>query len=167
MATDPRYMSFDHQYVETVETSSAIAAHRFVTRAGAYAGLNGYAAGVSIFDAPGAGELTAKGYQVDDGTTLVYEGQLNPSTTPSKPGVFPYQGLLSVVTEGIAIVEVLDGASGDIAVDGAVAASGTDGKAIAAAGAGTVILGRALDAAANGETGRYIRVKLDNSVLHA
>jgi len=99
MATDPRYMSFDHQYVETVETSASIAAHRFVTRAGAYAGAGAYAAGVSIFDAPGQGELTAKGYQVDDGSTLIYEGQLNPSTTPSKPGVFPYQGLLSVVTK--------------------------------------------------------------------
>ena len=107
MATDPRYMSFDHQYVETVSTSATIAAHRFVTRAGAYPANDGdFAAGVTIFDAPGQGQLTAKGYQVDDGSTLVYEGQLNPSTTPAKPGVFPYQGLLSVVTEGIAIVEV-------------------------------------------------------------
>lgn len=162
MASDPRYMSFDHQYVETVSTSATIAAHRFVTRSGAYAGVGAYAAGVSVYDAPGQGELTAKGYQVDNGATLAYEGQLNPSTTPAKPGVFPYQGLLSVVTEGIAIVEVLDGATGDLALDDAVSASGTDGKAYKAA-TGNQVLGRALDVAANGQTGRYIRVKLDQA----
>jgi hypothetical protein len=166
MATDPRYMSFDHQYVETVSTSASIEAHRFVTRAGAYAGGGLYAAGVSVYDAPGQGELTAKGYQVEDGTNAVYEGQLNPSTTPAKPGVFPYQGLLSIVTEGIVIVEVLDGATGDIALDDAVAASGTDGKAYKAA-TGNLILGRALDVAANGVTGRYIRVKLQQAGAEA
>lgn len=159
MATDPRYMSFDHQYVETVETSASIAAHRFVTRAGAYAGAGAYAAGVSIFDAPGQGELTAKGYQVDDGTTLVYEGQLNPSTTPSKPGVFPYQGLLSVVTEGIAIVEV--GSAATFAVDDAVVA-GANGVAVAAT-TGDLVLGRALDAVGTAGAGQYIRVKLDQA----
>jgi len=160
MATDPRYMSFDHQYVETVSTSATIAAHRFVTRAGAYPANDGdFASGVTIFDAPGQGQLTAKGYQVNDGSTLVYEGQLNPSITPSKPGVFPYQGLLSVVTEGIVIVEV-DAASGSIAVDAPVYASDS-GEALASGGGGTnFILGRALDTAAGTTDGQFIRVKL-------
>jgi len=159
MASDPRYMSFDHQYVETVSTSATIAAHRFVTRAGAYPAADGdFAAGVSVFDAPGAGQLTAKGYQVDDGSNAVYEGQLNPSTTPSKPGVFPYQGLLSIVTEGIAIVKV-DAGSSAIAVDAAVYGSDS-GEALNSGGSGTnFILGRALDAATGSGT-EFIRVKL-------
>ena len=159
MASDPRYMSFDHQYVETVSTSATIAAHRFVTRAGAYPAADGdFAAGVSVYDAPGAGQLTAKGYQVDDGSNAVYEGQLNPSTTPSKPGVFPYQGLLSIVTEGIAIVKV-DAGSSAIAVDAAVYGSDS-GEALDSGGAGTnFILGRALDAATGSGT-EFIRVKL-------
>lgn len=159
MASDPRYMSFDHQYVETVSTSATIAAHRFVTRAGAYPANDGdFAAGVSVYDAPGAGQLTAKGYQVDDGSVAVYEGQLNPSTTPSKPGVFPYQGLLSIVTEGIAIVKV-DAGSSAIAVDAAVYGSDS-GEALDSGGGGTnFILGRALDAATGSGT-EFIRVKL-------
>ena len=42
MATDPRYMSFDHQYVETVTVTDAtnldagVEAHRFIKRNGAY-----------------------------------------------------------------------------------------------------------------------------------
>ena len=160
MATDPRYMSFDHQYVETVSTSNTIAAHRFVTRAGAYPANDGdFAAGVSIYDAPGAGQLTAKGYQVDDGSNVVYEGQLNPSTTPSKPGVFLYQGLLSIVTEGIAIVEV-DATSTAFTVDDPVYASDS-GEAIASGGAApNFILGRALDTSTGTTAGQYIRVKL-------
>ena len=165
MATDPRYMSFDHQYVETVEVNDAtnlasgVEAHRFVTRTGAYPAGNAYAAGVTVFDIPGQGELTAKGYQVDDGTNAVYEGQLNPSTTPYKPGVFPFQKLLSVVTEGIVIVEAGAAVS---SVDGPVAADAS-GRAVAATGSGTVVLGRALDTA--GAAGEYIRVKLGDAVL--
>jgi len=170
MATDPRYMSFDHQYVETVEVTdggaltAGVEAHRFVLRTGAYASAGGYAAGTTVYDIPGQGELTDKGYQVDDGTTIVYEGQLNPSTTPYKPGVLLYQKLLSVVTEGIVIVEV--GASTTIAVDGAVAAA-ANGFA-AAASTGNLILGRSLDAIATGvgESG-YIRVKLDQAGVSA
>jgi len=170
MATDPRYMSFDHQYVETVEVTdggaltAGVEAHRFVLRTGAYASAGGYAAGTTVYDIPGQGELTDKGYQVDDGTNIVYEGQLNPSTTPYKPGVLLYQKLLSVVTEGIVIVEV--GASTTIAVDGAVAAA-ANGFA-AAASTGNLILGRSLDAIATGvgESG-YIRVKLDQAGVSA
>jgi hypothetical protein len=170
MATDPRYMSFDHQYVETVEVTdggaltAGVEAHRFVLRTGAYASAGGYAAGTTVYDIPGQGELTDKGYQVDDGTNIVYEGQLNPSTTPYKPGVLLYQKLLSVVTEGIVIVEV--GASTTIAVDGAVAAA-ANGLA-AAATTGDLILGRSLDAIATGvgESG-YIRVKLDQAGVSA
>lgn len=170
MATDPRYMSFDHQYVETVEVTdggaltAGVEAHRFVLRTGAYASAGGYAAGTTVYDIPGQGELTDKGYQVDDGTNIVYEGQLNPSTTPYKPGVLLYQKLLSVVTEGIVIVEV--GASTNIAVDGAVAAA-ANGLA-AAATTGDLILGRSLDAIATGvgESG-YIRVKLDQAGVSA
>lgn len=170
MATDPRYMSFDHQYVETVEVTDSTAltngveAHRFILRTGAYPSAGGYAAGATVYDIPGQGELTDKGYQVDDGTNLVYEGQLNPSTTPYKPGVFPYQKILSVVTEGIVIVGV--GASTTIAVDGAVASTNT-GLA-AAATTGDLVLGRALDAISTGvgESG-YIRVKLDQAGVSA
>jgi hypothetical protein len=157
MATDPRYMSFDHQYVETVQSTNAVEAHRFVTRAGAYPTAGAYAAGVSVFAAPGQGELTAKGYQVDDGSTLVYEGQLNPSTTPFKTSVFPYQGLLSIVTSGIVIVEVDPTAT--FAVDDAVVAN-VSGQAND--GGSGVVLGRALDAIAIAGAGQYIRVKLGN-----
>lgn len=163
MATDPRFMSFDHQYVETVEVSDSTAltngveAHRFVKRDGAYPTAGAYAAGVTVYGIYGQGELTAKGYQVDDGTNAVYEGQLNPSTTPYKPGVFPYQKLLSVVTSGIVIVEVDSTAT--FAIDDAVVANAS-GQAND--GGSGVILGRALDAIASAGAGQYIRVKLGN-----
>lgn len=162
MATDPRYMSFDHKYVETVTVTDATAltdgveAHRFVLRSGAYPAAGTYAAGVNIFRIYGQGELTAKGYQVDDGSTLVYEGQLNPSTTPRNPGVFPYQGLAAVVTTGIAIVEV--NATATFAVDAPVYAD----AAGMADDSGTVVLGRALDVIDAAGAGQYIRVKLGN-----
>lgn len=165
MATDPRYMSFDHQYVETVTVTDAtnlaagIEGHRFIKRDGAYPVAGGYAAGINVYRIYGQGELNANGYQVDDGTTLVYEGQLNPSTTPYKPGVFPYQGLASIVTSGIVIVEV-DAATAAFGVDDAVYAT-TAGKATKTAGAG-VILGRALDTSTATTAGQYIRVKLGN-----
>ena len=163
MANDPRYMSFDHQYVETVTVTDAtnlaagIEGHRFIKRDGAYPVAGGYAAGINVYRIYGQGELNANGYQVDDGSTLVYEGQLNPSTTPYKPGVFPYQGLASIVTSGIVIVEV-DAAAAAFGVDDAVYAT-TAGKATKTAGAG-VVLGRALDASAATTAGQYIRVKL-------
>ena len=52
----PKYMSFDHLYVETVTVTdptnlnAGVGAHRFVTRTGAYPAAGGYAAGVSIYD---------------------------------------------------------------------------------------------------------------------
>ena len=165
MATAPRYMSFDHQYVETVEVTdstrlaSGVDAHRFVTRTGAYPSAKAYAAGVTVFDIPGQGQLNDKGYQVDDGTQAVYEGQLNPSTTPYKPGVFPFQKLLTVVTEGIVIVEA---GAAIAAVDGAIEADAS-GRAVTATGSGTVVLGRALDTAA--AAGDYVRVKLGDAIL--
>lgn len=234
MATDPRYMSFDHKYVETVTVSDATALTngvercRFVKRSGAYPAAGAYAAGVNIYKIYGQGELNEKGYQVvesdltaitgtvavattgvmtgvgtnfdgdltvgmtikigaalfrvmsiasDTSATLspaptaaitagktayiwpgLYEGRSNPSTTPRKPGVFPYQGLMSVVTTGIAIVEV-DSAS-TFAVDDAVYATAT-GTASSTAGAG-VVLGRALDSIGTAGAGQYIRVKLGN-----
>lgn len=167
MAKDPRYMSFDHQYVETVTVTDATAlaggieAHRFIKRDGAYPSANGYAAGVNVYRIYGQGELTAKGYQVDDGSTLIYEGQLNPSTTPLKPSVFPYQGLASVVTTGIAIVEVA--ASQTIVVDAPIFSNASGQATTGAAGTGKIALGRALDAVTTGagETS-YVRVKLGN-----
>jgi hypothetical protein len=157
-------MSFDHQYVETVTITDSTAltngveARRFVKRTGAYPALGGYAAGVSTYRVYGAGQLTDKGYQVNDGSTLVYEGQLNPSTTPLKPGVFKYQKYLSVVTTGIVIVEVNSAAT--FAVDGEVCADAS-GKAIGLT-SGYKILGRALDAISVAGAGQYIRVKLGN-----
>ena len=165
MATDPRYMSFDHQYVETVEVTDAtnlaagVEAHRFVTRTGAYPAAFAYAAGATVFDIPGQGELTAKGYQVDNGATLAYEGQLNPSTTPYKPGVFPFQKLLTVVTEGIVIVET----AGALAVDGPVSADASGKAQASGTTGGRVVLGRALDAAAG--AGEYVRVKLGDAIV--
>ena len=165
MATDPRYMSFDHQYVETVEVTDAtnlasgVEAHRFVTRTGAYPAAFAYAAGATVYDIPGQGELTAKGYQVDDGTNAVYEGQLNPSTTPYKPGVFPFQKLLTVVTEGIVIVET----AGALAVDGPVSADASGKAKASGTTGGRVVLGRALDAAAG--AGEYVRVKLGDAIV--
>jgi hypothetical protein len=233
MATDPRYMSFDHKYVETVTVTNATALAngiercRFVKRDGSYPVAGGYAAGLNVYKLYGQGELTDKGYQVEDaamtalsgtlaintagvvtGTTTnfdpelnvgdtikigaqlfrvmtrtsdtaatvlpapetaisgatayiwpgVYEGQSNPSTTPHKPGVFPYQSLLSIVTTGIAIAEV--NATSTFAVDAAVYSDAT-GKASSTAGAG-LILGRALDVIGTAGAGQYIRVKLGN-----
>ncbi len=164
MAQDPRYMSFDHQYAETVTITDSdaladgVEARRFVKRNGAYPSLGGYAAGVSTYRVYGAGELTAKGYQVDDGSTLVYEGQLNPSTTPLKPGVFKYQKYLTVVTTGIVIVEV--DSTSTFSVDDEVCADAA-GKAVAQDG-GYKVLGRALDAITDAGAGQYIRVKLGN-----
>ena len=169
MATDPRYMSFDHQYVETVEVTDAtnlasgVNAHRFVTRTGAYPAAYAYAAGATVFDIPGQGQLTDKGYQVDDGTNAVYEGQLNPSTTPYKPGVFPFQKLLTVVTEGIVIVEVLAGQT--IAVDGPVSADAAGKAQAAGTTSGRIVLGRALDAVTSAAAGSYIRVKLADAIV--
>jgi hypothetical protein len=167
MAKDPRYMSFDHQYVETVTVTDATAltngveAHRFVKRDGAYPAANGYAAGVNVYRIYGQGQLNANGYQVDNGSTLVYEGQLNPSTTPYKPGVFPYQGLASIVTTGIVIVQVA--ASQTIVVDSPIFANASGQAVTGAAGTGKIVLGRALDAVTTGagETS-YVRVKLGN-----
>ena len=165
MATDPRYMSFDHQYVETVEVTDAtnlasgVEAHRFVTRTGAYPAAFAYAAGATVYDIPKQGELTAKGYQVDDGTNAVYEGQLNPSTTPYKAGVFPYQKLLTVVTEGIVIVET----AGALAVDGPVSADASGKAQASGTTGGRVVLGRALDAASG--AGEYVRVKLGDAIV--
>ncbi len=233
MATDPRYMSFDHKYVETVTVTDATALAngiercRFVKRSGAYPAAGGYAAGVNVYKLYGQGELTDKGYSVEDdaltaltGTLAIattgvvtgtgtnfdpqlkvgdtikigaqlfrvmtrtsdtaatvlpapttaisgatayiwpgtYEGESNPSTTPRKPGVFPYQGLMSVVTTGIVIVQVDSGST--FAVDDAVYST-TSGTASSTAGAG-VILGRALDAIGTAGAGQYIRVKLGN-----
>ena len=233
MATDPRYMSFDHKYVETVTVTDATALTngvgrcRFVKRDGSYPVAGGYAAGLNVYKLYGQGELTDKGYQVEDnaltaltgtlsiattgvvtgsgtnfdpelnvGDTIkigaqlfrvmartsdtaatvlpapataisgatayiwpgTYEGESNPSTTPRKPGVFPYQSLLSIVTTGIAIAEV--DATSTFAVDAAVYADAT-GKASSTAGAG-VILGRALDVIGTAGAGQYIRVKLGN-----
>jgi len=228
MATDPRYMSFDHKYVETVTVTNATALAngiercRFVKRDGAYPAAGAYAAGVNVYKLYGQGELTDKGYSVEDDTltaltgTLAistsgvvtgsgtnfdpqlnvgdtikigaqlfrvmtrtsdtaatvlpapataisgatayiwpgtYEGESNPSTTPRKPGVFPYQSLLSIVTSGIAIVEVDSGST--FAVDAAVYADAT-GKGSSTAGAG-VVLGRALDVITTAGAGQYIR----------
>lgn len=233
MATDPRYMSFDHKYVETVTVTDATALTngiercRFVKRDGSYPVAGGYAAGLNIYKLYGQGELTDKGYQVEDaamtalsgtlaidtagvvtGTTTnfdpelnvgdtikigaqlfrvmtrtsdtaatvlpapataisgatayiwpgTYEGESNPSTTPRKPGVFPYQSLLSIVTTGIAIAEV--DATSTFAVDDAVYSDAT-GKASSTAGAG-LILGRALDVIGTAGAGQYVRVKLGN-----
>lgn len=235
MAKDPRYMSFDHKYVETVTVTDAnaltdgIERCRFVKRSGAYpSDAGGYAAGVNIYKIYGQGELTDKGYQVRDaaldaidgtvaintagvmsGTTTAfltdlevgstikvgaalfrvmgitdndtaqvypapavavgagatayiwpgtYEEQRFSSTTPRKPGVFPYQNLLSVVTSGIAIVEVDEEAV--FGVDDPVYAS-TSGMASDTAGDG-IILGRSLDEIAAAGPGQYIRVKLGN-----
>ena len=164
MAKDPRYMSFDHQYAETVTISdmdaldNGVEARRFVKRNGAYPSLGGYAAGVSTYRIYGAGQLTDKGYQVNDGSNLVYEGQLNPATTPLKPGVFKYQKYLTVVTTGIVIVEVNSGST--FGVDDVVCAD-AEGKAVAQGG-GYTVLGRALDAITSPGAGQYIRVKLGN-----
>lgn len=170
MASDPRYMSFDHQYVETVTVTDSTAltngieGARFITRSGAYPSANGYAAGVNIYRIYGQGELNANGYQVNDDSTLVYEGQLNPSTTPYKPGVFPYQGLVTLVTSGIVIVQVA--VSQTIVVDSPIFANATGQAVTGAAGTGKIVVGRALDAQTTAASGAgsvgYIRVKLGN-----
>lgn len=60
----PRYLSFDHLYVETVTVTNpanlvaGVASNRFVTRTGAYPAAGAYAAGVSLYDIYGPGVLT-------------------------------------------------------------------------------------------------------------
>lgn len=237
MAKDPRYMSFDHQYVETVTVTdvnalnNGIERYRFVKRSGAYATDGGYAAGVNTFKIYGQGVLTEKGYQVTDadlvalsetvgiattgvmtgaagsafetelevGRTIqvagqlfrvmaiasdtsatvspapatavstgtvafiwpgTYEGLSNPSTTPRKPGVFAYQALMSVVTTGIAIVEVESDSIFE--VDSPVFAGDSGLGRSVPAGSSSVVLGRALDAITVEGPGQYIRIKLGN-----
>lgn len=80
----------------------------------------------------------------------------NATTTPLNPNVFKYQGFLSVVTNGIAILEV--DSTSTFAVDDAVYST-TSGTASSTAGAG-VVLGRALDAVTVAGPGQFIRVKL-------
>lgn len=240
----PKYMSFDHLYVETATVTdptnlnAGVAAHRFVTRTGAYPAAGGYAAGVSIFDIYGPGVLTGSeyatlsgtvaiadtgvvtgtntaftteltlgsivrvegvdylvevitsatqitvsrsdggtlatvtagktayrleakgGYQVESpsGLSLEYESRFNASTTPFAPRVFPYQKNLSVVTSGIAIVQLVPEVT--IGVDGAVYAA-ANGFATPTAAGDEIILGRSLDnlTTAAGDVG-YIRVRL-------
>ena len=73
----PRYMSFDHLYVETVTVTdptnlnAGVGAHRFVTRTGAYPAAGGYAAGVSIYDIYGPGVLTGSEYATLTGTVAI------------------------------------------------------------------------------------------------
>lgn len=106
--------------------------------------------------------LEAKGgYSVDSpaGLSLDYQDRMNTSNTPLAPRVFPYQKNLSVVTNGIVIVQVAEDQT--FGVDSAVYSDAT-GQAVDAAVGGTgIILGRSLDelTTAVGETG-YIRVKL-------
>lgn len=240
-----KYLSFDHQYVETVVVTDAtriangVYANRFVKRSGAYPDVNGYAAGISIFDifgtraltgypqisltgtiaiaattgvvtgtttafltelypgaviqvagvnytvvsvtsdtaavvelvgggvvgAVGAGataiRLEAKGgYGVNApaGLNLSYEDRMNGSSTPYAPRVFPYQRHLSIVTTGIAIVEVAP--SQTILIDDPIAVA-ADGKA--AKHSTGLVVARSLDNLTTGalDSG-YIRVKLGN-----
>jgi hypothetical protein len=87
MATDPRYMSFDHKYVETVTVTNAtalangVARCRFVKRDGSYPVAGGYAAGLNVYKLYGQGELTDKGYQVEDATLTALTGTLAIATT--------------------------------------------------------------------------------------
>jgi hypothetical protein len=87
MATDPRYMSFDHKYVETVTVTDATALTngiercRFVKRSGAYPGAGEYAAGINVYKLYGQGELTDKGYQVEDASMTALTGTLAINTS--------------------------------------------------------------------------------------
>jgi hypothetical protein len=87
MAKDPRYMSFDRQYVETVTVTDTTALangverHRFVKRDGAYPSAGGYAAGISIYKLYGQGVLTEKGYQVEDASLTELAGTVAIATT--------------------------------------------------------------------------------------
>lgn len=105
--------------------------------------------------------LEAKGgYGVDNpaGLSLEYESRFNSSTTPFAPRVFPYQKNLSVVTSGIAIVQLAPGKT--IALDGAVY-SDAEGRATPTAAGDNVILGRSLDDLTTGASDvGFIRVKL-------
>lgn len=100
------------------------------------------------------------GYNVEPpaGLSLDYQDRMSPSTTPLAPRVFPYQKNLTVVTNGIAIVEVAP--SQTFAVDGGVWAD-ANGRALSATTGAGVMLGRSLDALTTGalDTG-FIRVKL-------
>jgi hypothetical protein len=105
--------------------------------------------------------LEAKGgYQIEgpSSLSLEYESRFNASTTPFAPRVFPYQKNLSVVTAGIAIVQLVPSAT--ITVDAPVYAA-ANGFATPTAAGGNVILGRSLDnlVTQSGDIG-YIRVRL-------
>ena len=240
-----KYLSFDHQYVETVvvtdidRINNGVHSNRFVKRSGGYPTVNGYAAGISLFDIYGVRSLTgypqitltgtiaiaattgvvtgsgtafttelsvgsviqvagenynvvsiasntsmvvelvgggivqavtagasairleAKGgYDVNPpaGLDVGYEDRMNASGTPYAPRVFPYQRHLSLVTTGIAIVEVAP--SQTIVVDDPIAVA-ADGKA--AKHSTGLIVARSLDNLVTGAADSgYIRVKLGN-----
>lgn len=100
------------------------------------------------------------GYNVEPpaGLSLDYQDRMSPSTTPLAPRVFPYQKNLTVVTNGIAIVEVAP--SQTITVDGAIWAD-ANGRALGTTAGAGVILGRSLDSIVTGANDvAYVRVKL-------
>lgn len=80
----PKYLSFDHQYVETVVVTddtrldAGVASNRFVNRSGAYPAANGYAAGVSLFDIYGPQLLT--GYNKKSLGTVTVNGSTDLAT---------------------------------------------------------------------------------------
>lgn len=245
MPIDPRYMSFDHEYAETVTLPSnlwgiEIPAYRLINRKGAYPVAGGYAAGITFYDAFGESLLNFQGYRVrpeqlptftgsavftyfdldlETATevtapavpvnypqdSIIYDAEANnyyfvaagagittvasdlpatlallvapnailipdfqeiykgSSTTPLKPSVLKYQKYVSIVTDGIGIVEV-DPASGAIDIDTALYAGGTNGLANTTAGAG-VLAGRSLDAVPVPGVGgpHYVRLKIGAS----
>lgn len=241
-----KYLSFDHQYVETVvvtdidRIAAGVQANRFVKRNGGYPTVNGYAAGISLFDIYGVRTMTGApqitltgtlaiaattgvvtgvgtafttqlsntsiiqvaginynvvsiatdtsmvvelvgggviaavsagatairleakgGYDINPGSNPLdasYEDRMNASGTPYSPRVFPYQRHLSLVTTGIAIVEVAP--SQTIVLDDAIAVA-ADGKA--AKHSTGLVVARSLDNLTTGASDSgFIRVKLGN-----
>lgn len=101
-------------------------------------------------------ELIAGGAVLIPNLTEIYKGS---STTPHMPRTFKYQKYLSIVTNGIAIVEV-DPTSAAIVVDDALYAGAANGLATKTAGAG-IIAGRALDPVPTPAAGTfYTRMKI-------
>ena len=241
MAIDPRYMSFDHKYVETVTLPGnvlSIPAYRVINRSGAFPAADGYGAGVTIFDANVPSILNYNGYNVRPDQLLTVGGLnyadldltkakelLSPATgstvyaigdivyhssrprvyyvltvaitvansltvaavgallipgtnaveipdyaelykgssiTPNKPSVLLYQKYVSIVTEGIAIVELDPAIATAVAVDSPLFCGANGKVGVGTLAASKVVIGRSLDAVATPAVGgpHYVRVRV-------
>lgn len=135
LLNQPKYLSFDHQYVETVvvtdisRIANGVAANRFVLRSGAYPSAAGYAAGVSLFDIYGVRALTGYPELALTGTIeiTVTTGAVTGTTTAFTTELF----VNSIIRVGAVDYRVVS-----IASDTSMVVERVDGAAVTAVSAG-------------------------------